>query len=168
LGTAAAVLQSLETYEVSAGLYGALSVVSRVAANVRHKASVLAIAYTLHKINRHLQSFSDLIDAAMEGRIPPDPNAPPITEERLRKLAENVMNLYRTCDYVYESLKRVGLLNNSLSSGALRTMHAHGETLLNLVDWLELNMQDEDVKALFDRARHEAKNGDLFDIEHVG
>lgn len=167
VNTEAAVIQSFESYEWNADVYGALSAFSRLAVHVKNKANVLSLAYSFHKANRQLQSLFDQVHAAMEGKIPVDPNAEPVTEKRLREVGENLMHLYRTIDYVYECARRAGLLNNSLSSAPLRKMQQHSEGILNLVDYVELLIQKDEVQAIFDRSYREKENGDLFNIEQV-
>jgi hypothetical protein len=168
LTIAAAAIQSFESYEWNAQLYGALSAFSRLAANVKNKANVLGLAYSMHKANNELHALFEKVHAALEGKIPPDPNAEPPTEKRMREAADNLLHLYRTIEYFYESMRRVGLLNNSLSSIPLRTMKAHSEEILDLVDWIDLTVQDEEVKAIFDRAYKERTIGNLFELEQVG
>ncbi|MFY9802149.1 MAG: hypothetical protein WA211_03460 [Candidatus Acidiferrales bacterium] len=165
--TEAAVIQSFESYEWNAEVYGALSAFSRLAVSVQKKANVLALAYAFHKANRQLQSLFDKVHGAMEGKVPVRPNDEPVTEGRLRDTTENLMHMYRTIDYVFEASRRAGLLNNSLSSSALQKMQTHSEELLSLVDWLELAMQKDEVQAIFARAHREKQSGELFDIEQV-
>jgi hypothetical protein len=46
-------------------------------------------------------------------------------------------------------------------------MRAHSEELLNLVDWVELLMQKDEVQRLFDRSSREKESGEVFAIEQV-
>src|ERR1700722_17733597 len=108
-----AVIQAFESHEWDAEFYGALSAFSRLAVVVKKKANVLHFVYSLHKANSSLRQLFVSVYAAMEGRVPEDPNAEPVTKERLDDVGRNVMHLYRTINYIFECSRRAGLLNNS-------------------------------------------------------
>ena len=167
MGTAAAVLQSIHTDEWNAGVYGALSVVSNIAINVRNRANVLRIAYSLHKINGQLQTLFDKIHAVAEGTSVPPQSAEPLTEERMREMASDLMRMYRSMERLYAGLQRVGLLNNSLTAGQLLKFRAHADAVLDFADWIETNLNTEEVSAIFDRASGERERGELYDLEQV-
>lgn len=164
---AGAISNAFGTYDWDAEVYGALWAASRVAASIKHRANVLRIAYRLRELNRTLTSFFDTVHATMEGKKPADPDAPPLTPERLRSTADNLEHLNRIIEYVYETMRRVGLTNNSLTAGSLRSIHKHGEELLDLAEWFELTATPEQAKFLFDRAEHESKQGEVYDLSQV-
>jgi hypothetical protein len=166
VSTAASVIRSLETYEWDAQIYGTLSIVSRLAVGVRNKANVLRIAYSLHKVNRSLQALLDKVHGAMEGKTSAKADEP-TSESRLRQTADNLTRMHHTIEYVYESLRRVGMTNNSLTASTLRTLRAHGESVLDLADWFETISQSEEVKAIFERSREEKNKGDVYEINQV-
>lgn len=155
------------TLEWDAELHGALSLASRLALSVKHRANVLRLAMFIRTTNRKLHSLFDTANAAMEGKIPPDPNAEPLTPQKIHKIASEVEQLARVIDYVYESLRRVGLTNNSLTAGQLRVFRGYQEPLLDLADWIELAAQSEQVEAIFNRATEERERGEMADLQRV-
>jgi hypothetical protein len=167
VSTESAVIQSFESFEWNADVYGTMSSFSRLALHVQKKANVLALAFAFHKANRQLQMLFDKVQAAMEGKLPANPNEEPVTEKRMQQTVDTLMHLYRIMDYVHETSRRAGLANNSLTASGLRKMRLHSEEILNLVDWMELTMQKDEVQAIFDRSHREKESGDLFDIEQV-
>jgi hypothetical protein len=167
LNYAGAISNAFGTYDWDAQVYGALSVASRVAATVKNRANVLRIAYHLHGLNKTLTNFFETVHATMEGKKPVDPSAKPVTPERLRSIADNLEHLHRIIEYVYESLRRAGLTNNSLTAGSLQSIRKYGEELLSLADWFELMSEPQQVKAIFDRAEQESERGEIHDLNQV-
>lgn len=169
MSAAVAVMRNLYSYEGSAQLYEALSVVSRVASSVQNKANVIRLAYALTQGSRALDTLFGRIHGIMEGKIPVEPSTS--TEDspewRLRNLSYDVERLGDTIDFIYHRMQRVGLLNNSIASMPLRRMYAHREELLNLADWLHLASQEEEVTALFERGARERERGEFADLEQV-
>lgn len=164
---AVSTIDFLGTLEWNAELHGALSVVSRLALSVKKRANVIHVAAFLRTTNRKLRLLFDTIDAAVEGKIAPDPNAEPLTPQKIHQVASEVEQLAHVIDYVYESLRRVGLTNNSLTAGQLRAFHGYHEPLLDLADWIELAAQSEQVEAIFKRAAEERERGEVADLQRV-
>jgi hypothetical protein len=162
-----AVIQALDSPEWNADVYGALSSVSRVAAAVRNKANVIKLAYNLRSANRVFESIVEKTDAAMKGTLKPEPSDEVPTPQKLLDTSDNLMKMSRTIDYVYESLRRVGLTNNSLTAGPLDKFRSYRQPMEDLADWLEVMAQSDEVKAIFDRASAERERGEIFDLERI-
>jgi hypothetical protein len=167
LNHAETISNAFATYDWDAQVYGVLSVASHLAATVKNRASVLRIAYLLHGLNKKLTHFSETVHGIMEGRVPVDPNTKPATPEQLRSTADNLEHLHRTIEYVYESLRRVGLTNNSLTAGSLQSMRKHGEELVNFADWFELLSEPQQFNEIFARAEREREHGEIYDLDQV-
>lgn len=162
-----AVIQALDSPEWNADVYGALSSLSRLAAAVKNRGTVIRLAYSLHIVNRSLKSLFEKVEAAMSGRLKSDPSAEVPTPQRLLDSADKLMKLSRDLDYVYELLRRVGLTNNSLTAGNLTNIRSHRGQIEDLADWFELMAQSDEVKAIFERALGERKRGEIFDLERA-
>ena len=164
MASASAVINTFESYDWDAQVFGALWAASSLAVKIRNKAHVIRLTYLLHAVNREMRSLLNTAHATLEGRLPLDPSAEPVTEQKLRTTIENLQHLSRTLQYVYESAKDAGLLNHSLTASALKTLATYHGPILDLVDWLELASQEDEVKAIFDRAARERDRGELFDL----
>jgi hypothetical protein len=81
--------------------------------------------------------------------------------------SDKLLKLSRDIDYVYESLRRVGLTNNSLTAGNLAKFRGYREQVEDLADWFELSAQSDEVKAIFDRTSAERARGEIFDLERI-
>jgi len=125
------------------------------------------MAYSLYGANRTLKSLFEKVDGAMTGKLKPEPNAEVPTPQKLLDMSDKLMKLSRDIDYVYESLKRVGLTNNSLTAGNLAKFRAYREKIEDLADWFELSARSDDVKAIFERASAERARGEIFDLERI-
>jgi hypothetical protein len=167
VGSAAAVLQIVQTDEWNANLNGALSVMSNLAVNVKNKANILLIAYTLHKSNTKLQAIFDDIHAVAEGKKAAQPSEP-VTREKALDAVGEFIRVYRVTENLYVQMRRVGLTNNSLTAGQLLKLRAHGETILDLADWLDTSLHTEEVNAVFARSSEERDHGAIYDLEQVG
>lgn len=161
------VIQTLNSPEWNADFYGALSSLSRVAAAVKNKATVIRVAYALYGGNRALRSVFQKVDAAMEGTVKPLPDAEIPTPQRLLDTADKLMKVSRDIEYVYESLRRAGLTNNSLTAGSLAVLHAYRDRVEDLADWFDLTAQSDAVRAIFERATAERERGEIVDLEPV-
>jgi hypothetical protein len=167
VGCAAILIQGIETYEWNAEMYGALASVSNIASAVKRKANVIRIAYSLNKINKQLGSMFERVDGVIEGRIPCDPAAEPVTEQRAHEMANDLTRLHYSIEYLYEQLRRAGLTNNSVTAALLGRLRKHGEPILDLADWIEASIDTKEASAIFERAAHEREHGELFSLEQV-
>lgn len=161
---AGTILNTFEAYDLDAKVYNAISVASRIAANVKNRANVIQLAYRLHELNKTLIKFFELVHGAMEGKIAPDPKSEPVTPERLRAMADNLEHLHRTIEYVFESLRRARLTNNSLTAGSLLSIRKHGEAIVDLADWFELAASPTEIADVFNRAKQQKERGELVDL----
>lgn len=162
-----AILNSLGTFEWGARMFGALSLASQVAVSAKKKANVIRLALYLRNLKNSVGDFLDTVHAAMEGKLIPDPDAEQVTPQRLNSITDDVWRLYHVLDYVYESLRRAGLTNNSLTAGSLGAIRAQTESVADVADWLELVSQADQVKAIFDRAQEERDRGELVDLAQI-
>jgi heme exporter protein D len=167
VNTAAVVIGNLGAYDWNARVYDTLALASRLAASVRDRANVLRIAYHLRELNKGLVRIREITNAAMEGKIKPNPNAEPVTRQTLRSNADNFEQMYRTLEYLLESLRRAGLANNSLTAASFRGLEGTIEPIANLADWFDVASQPEEVGRLFDRAKKERESGELIDLAQV-
>lgn len=167
VGSAAAVIRTFQTDEWNADVYGSFSVVSNLAAHVKNRANSLKLSYSLYKMNRQLQSLFDKVDAVVEGKVKIEPGNEPVTEERAREMVSDMMRMYRSLEGVYETLRRAGLHNNSLTARQVLRLREHCEKMLDLADWFETSLHTEEVNALFARASEEREHGDIYDLEQV-
>lgn len=167
MGTAAAVIQTFQTDEWNANMYGTLSVVSNFAASMKNRANTIHLAYSLHKSNRQLQAIFEKIHGVAEGKIKLEPSAEPVTEERAREMVSDMMRMYHSIERAYEGMRRAGLLNNSLTSGQVLRFRQFGEAILDMADWIETSMHSEEVNALFERASAERERGEIYNLNQV-
>ncbi len=160
-------IQAMDSPEWNADVYGALSSLSRLAAAVRNRGTVIRLAYSLHTANRSLGSLFEKVEAAMSGRLKADPEAEVPTPQRLLDSADKLMKLSRDIAYIYELLRRVGLLNNSLIAGSLAKFASYRGQIEDLADWFGLMAQSDEVKAIFERALVEREQGEILDLERA-
>lgn len=160
-------IQGLNSFEWNAEFHGAFSLISRLAAVARDRANVLRLAKSLRGANKTLRTMFAKTYAAMEGKIPPDPEAQDLTPQQVRELADQVERMANMIGYTYESLRRAGLTNNSLTAGALKTFYEYREPLLDLAEWLELNTHPAEVEAIFARSQRERESGEITDLQQV-
>lgn len=108
MSTAAAVISNLGTYAISAQVYDALALASRLAAVVKNRGGALRMAYHLHRLDSQVAEFVSVVDRAMEGKLKPNPSAEPVTPVTLRSHADNLEQLYRTLDFIVTGARRAG------------------------------------------------------------
>jgi hypothetical protein len=167
VGSAAAVIQTFQSDEWNADVYGAFSVVSNIAAHVKNRANTLQLTYSLYKMNGQLQSLFDKVDAVVEGKVKIELSDEPVTEERAREMVSDMTRMYRSLEGLYETLRREGLRNNSLTERQVHRLREHCEKMLDLADWFETSLHTEEVNAIFARASEEREHGDIYDLEQV-
>jgi hypothetical protein len=167
MGTAAAVIQTFQTDEWNANMYGALSLVSNIAVSVQNRANTIQLAYTLHKSNRKLQAIFSKIHAAAEGKIKPSAAGESVTQERAQEISRDMIRMYQSIDRAYESMRAAGFLNNSLTSAQVQRFKHFGEEILDLADWIETSLHSEEVNALFERGSAERERGEMHNLDQV-
>ncbi|MGC1618252.1 MAG: hypothetical protein WA765_07145 [Candidatus Acidiferrum sp.] len=167
MNDACIVIGNFGTLDWDVVFYEALSGASRLAVHVRDRANVISLAYSLHKVNKALMEFFKKVDEAMEGKVLRDPNAKPVTSEDVKILGYRLYELHRTISRNYEAMARVGLANNSLTGGSMRSLKAYSERILDLADWVEAVQLPDHINKVFDRAKLEKERGELFDLAQV-
>lgn len=167
MSTAATVIGNLGTYTLSAQVYDALALASRLAAGVKNRGSALRMAYHLRRLDARVSEFVDIVNRAMAGNMKPDPTAEPVTPVMLRSHADNFENLYRTLDYIVAGARRAGLTNNSLTAGSIRGIERHLDAIANLADWFDLASQPDAINRIFQGAEQERERGELIDLAKV-
>lgn len=167
MNNATAILDKFGTYEWNARVYGVLAFASRVAASVKNRTNAIKVIYHLRSLSRLLKEFLDTVHNGMEGKLPADPKAEPITPARLRDASDQLENLYRTLDYIYEGCRRAGLTNNSLAAGTLSELHKQSEEFAMLADWCDVTSEPDAVDDIFNRAKREKERGELIDLAKV-
>lgn len=167
MGTVCQALVGFDSLEWNAHVYEALSGVSYLAISVRNKANVLNLAFKVRRVNLSLNEFFEKVELAAAGKLPRDPNSKPATREQIQETAFNLSQLHRSIIESYAALARVGLLNNSLTSGALRKLNENGERILDIADWFDLLNQQDQFNKTFDRAAQEKAEGRTVDLDQV-
>jgi hypothetical protein len=167
VSTAATVISNVGTYALSAQVYDALALASRLAASVKNRGGALRTAYHLRRLNGRVSEFVDIVNRAMNGTTKPDPNAEPVTSVMMRTHADNFEQLYRMLDHIVAGSRRAGLTNNSLTAGSIRGIERHLDAIANLADWFDLAAQPEAITKIFEGAEREMERGELIDLAKV-
>ena len=167
MSSAAVIINTLGTYNWNARVYGTLTAASQLAASVKNRTNKLRIAYHLHRLNNTLMEFVQLIHTAMEGKLPANPGAEPVTPRVLRASADNLEQLHRTLEYIVEALRRAGMMNDSITAASLRGIQRNIEQIASVADWFDLASQLPEVTEIFDRAKQEKERGELIDLTQV-
>jgi len=170
MDAASAIVQGLGSPEASVEIYDAVAGVSNVAklaAAAKNKVQVMRMAMVLRRTNRSLKNFFDLVDDVQSGKRRIEPTAEPVTPQQLQNMVDNLEHISRMIDFLYESMRRAGLTNNSLTAAGLKTLNGYGEPLRDLVDWLDALSKPEFLKSVFERAKQERERGELFDLAKV-
>ena len=167
MGASILVIKALDSPEWNADVYGALSSLSRLAAAMQSKANVIKLAFILRRMNRNISSLFETVKAAEEGRLKPDANAEVPTPQRLMDSSDKLMKMSRYIEYLYELLRRVGLTNNSLTAGNLKSIKCYSERIVDLADWFEAMAQSKEIEAIYERATGERERGEIFDLERI-
>lgn len=162
MSTAAIAIQNMHSTEWDERFFDALGAVSSVASVAKKKASVLSLSYKFYKANRSLDALFNNAYGILEGRIPLDPDAKTFSVPELRTLADNVLHLGRILEYTYESMRRVGMTNNSHISLQLAKMRSFVDPLNDLADWIETAAQSKEVNEIFSRSTQEVERGEVF------
>lgn len=170
MDAASAIVRGLGSPEASVEIYDAVASVTSVAklaAAARNKVQVMRIAMGLRRTNRSLKSLLDLVDDVQSGKRPIDPNTEPVSPQRFQNIVDNLEHVSRMIDFLYESMRRAGLTNNSLTASGLKTFKGYSEPMKDLVDWLDALSKPEYLKSVFDRAKQERERGELVDLTEV-
>jgi hypothetical protein len=144
-----------------------LSETSALAAAVKRRANVLLIAWNLRKVDKTLNDFLARTYGIIEGRVQVEPPAEPITPQQVEGMIDTLDMIARMIDSTHESMRRVGLTNNSLTAGSLQSLVRHREGVLDLGDWFDAFIRTEETAAAFARANRERELGQVVDLNQV-
>lgn len=163
--TSTAIVQNLTSAEFSTGLYDSLSTMSQLAKFVTQRANVARIALGLRKTNKIIKSLLDLVDDSVTGKRQLAERE--TTPQEVQQVADNLDYLVRTIDYLYESLRRARLTNNSLVAGQLASLHSAIEPLKDIADWAYLMAKPKELDTILTRAKAEKDRGELHQLKRV-
>jgi hypothetical protein len=161
---AAAVLTSLGSSDLDVQVYDTVSTAAALAKAASDRAKVFGIAYNLFKANRSFHSLFELVDGILSGTRPVEPDAEPMTPQKVLEMIDNLAHIGRMVDYFHESMRRAGLTNNSLTAESIRKLQANNERLKDLIDWLDACAKPDELESVFNRAKQERDRGELFDL----
>lgn len=164
---AAAAINSLGSSDLNVQVYDTVSAAAALAKAASDRAKVLSIAYNLVKLNRSFRSLFDQVDDVLTGKRPVDPQAEPMTPQRLQEMIDSLSHVCRMVDYFYESMRRARLTNNSLTAGSMRNLQLNSERLKDFVDWLDAVAKPDDLDSIFNRAKQERDHGELYDLSRA-
>ena len=162
-----AVLNMLGSDQWNAGVYGSLSVASKVSSIVRGKVQVLQLGYHLHTLNGRLKTFFNEVQETIENPASAKTPEQPPTPEQVNQSIESLRELSIKINGVYERSKRMRLTNYSMLAGGLSRLHTYAEDLYELADWLEMLRDPESYEAAFRRAANEREQGQVFSLSEV-
>jgi hypothetical protein len=103
----------------------------------------------------------------MEGKIQVEPASDPVTPQQVEGMVDNLDMIARMIDTTHESMRRVGLTNNSLTAGSLASLVQRREGILDLADWFDASLKTEEAAAIFARANRERELGQVVDLNQV-
>lgn len=167
MSASATVLANFGRNQWNARVYGSLSIASRIASLVKDRRQAVRLAFLLRKLNNSLASFFEEIYLRIEGKIPPQSPAEPLTAERAQNALHSLRELSTSLFETYEGAKSKRLTNNSLLAGPFSRLRTYSEDISELADWLEMSLDLKPVEEIFERARLEAEQGDVFNIKQA-
>jgi hypothetical protein len=144
-----------------------LSEISALAAAVKRRANVLLISWSLRRVDKTVRDLLEKVYGIMEGRIQVERAPEPVTPQQVEGIIDTLDMIARTIDTTHESMRRVGLTNNSLTAGSLRSLVQRREGILDLADWFDVSLKTEEAAAIFARANTERALGQVVDINQV-
>lgn len=166
MATATLALSAIEP-ETRLRALDSLSLASALAAAVKRRANSVSIAWNLWKADGVIKNLLERVNGILEGTIEVKPAAEPVTRSQIVELIDTLDLLARTIDYTREAGQRLGLTNNSLTAGSLKSLVAHREGLLDVADWLDASLKTDETLEILTRAGHERDAGQTFDLDQV-
>lgn len=163
--TGTAVISNLASEEFSGEVYEALSVTAKLAAFAARRVNVMRIAGGLYKTNRLIKSLLDLVDDSITGKRKLVEKE--ITLQDVQRIADNLDHLARMIEYLYESLRRARLTNNSLVAGPLVTLRSAIEPLKDIADWADASAKPQELQSILARAKAERERGEVYELKRV-
>ncbi len=169
MSASAAALATISSDHWNADVYGSLSVAFQIAALVKHRAQVIRVAFIVRRFSNSVGDSIDLLHAVMQGKaVPPsDSSSEPMTPERGQNAVRMLRDLSNAMDEIYDKAKWHGLTNYSLVAGSFLKLQGQAERILEIADWLELILEPESIESLFDRARAEQEQGEVYNLSQV-
>lgn len=162
-----AVLANFGRDEWNAEVFGSLSVASQLALLVKDRGRAIRLAFTLRKLDSGIEKFLEDVYMIIEGRKKAPPSEEELTPERARLSIHALIELSITMSNIFDQAKRKRLTNNSLLAGPLYRMHAHADELLDIADWLDTIISQENVEPLFARAEQEKARGEVHRLDQA-
>jgi hypothetical protein len=144
-----------------------LSEISALAAAVKRRANVISLAWNLRKADKTIRDLLERVYGIMEGKIRVEPASDPVTPQQVEGMVDNLDMIARMIDSTHESMRRVGLTNNSLTAGSLASLVQRREGILDLADWFDASLKTEEASAIFARANRERELGQVVDLNQV-
>jgi hypothetical protein len=144
-----------------------LSEISALAAAAKRRANVISISWNLRKVDRTVRDLLEKVYGIMEGRIQVERAPDPVTPQQVEGIIDTLDMIARTIDSTHESMRRVGLTNNSLTAASLASLVQRREEILDLADWFDASLRTEEATAVFSRASKERELGQVVDINQV-
>jgi hypothetical protein len=164
--TATLVLAAIEP-ELRIGALDGLAFTSALAAAVKRRSNAISIALQFRKADREIKNLLDRVNGIIEGRITIATPDDPVTRPQIDGLINSLDMIARNIDYIHESSRRVGLTNNSLTAGSLKSLVAHREGILDVADWLDASLKTDENAAILARASRERELGQTIDLDQV-
>jgi hypothetical protein len=107
------------------------------------------------------------VNGIIEGRITVETPDEPVTRPQIESLIDSLDMIARNIDYIHESGRRVGLTNNSLTAGSLKSLIERREGILDVADWLDASLKTDENAAILARASRERESGQTVDLDQV-
>jgi hypothetical protein len=144
-----------------------LAEISALAAAVKRRANVISLAWNLRKADKTIRDLLERVYGIMEGKIQVEPASDPVTPQQVEGMVDNLDMIARMIDTTHESMRRVGMTNNSLTAGSLASLVQRREGILDLADWFDASLKTEEAAAIFARANRERELGQVVDLNQV-
>ncbi|MGB8540841.1 MAG: hypothetical protein WCD49_04305 [Candidatus Acidiferrales bacterium] len=132
-----------------------LAEISALAAAVKRRANVISLAWDLRKADKTIRDLLERVYGILEGKIHVQPATEPVTPQQIEGMIDNLDMIARMIDTTHESMRRVGLTNNSLTAGSLASLVKHREGILDMADWFDASLKTDVAAAIFARAKRE-------------
>jgi len=135
---------------------------------LKDRTQTLYLAYHLRRLNNRLEGFFGQVYEMIEGKRPvPEPDEPP-TPENTQDAIKALHQLHGVLSRILNLAKCRRLTNYSLLSAQVRMLARLEEEAGELADWFEMAvLQQEQTKDVFDRARAEKEQGDVYDLSQI-
>ena len=146
----------------NASAYAALSVASQISSALKTQAARLSLAHNMWKLDR---AFRDCLEGIYEAAENPNPVPPaePITEEKIRHVANLCHALHASIEGLYQNSKSRTLTNSYLVGVVFNSVRARAEELLDIGDSLDAYM-DPETDMLLNQAITDLHSGSVDDL----